>query len=165
MALGRTDVQMRLAGQFAAVWLAGLMLSARYGIQAVAASYSICTVLFSLWSLRVCLPFVACPITAYARALLWPMTLTASAVLLYLILSSTNPDHDVIDVCLAATLASIAIAISLIAQRRDLLAALSLPPGRQPGLFPESHIADSVEPGHAAVCCAGGCQPEAPSRV
>ena len=42
MALGRTDVQMRLAMQFAAVWLVGLMLSVWYGIEAVAAAYSIC---------------------------------------------------------------------------------------------------------------------------
>ena len=52
MALGRTEVQMRLAGQFAAVWFVGLMLSVWYGIEAVAATYCICSMLFSLWSLR-----------------------------------------------------------------------------------------------------------------
>jgi PST family polysaccharide transporter len=135
MALGRTDIQMRLAGQFAAVWLVGLMLSVWYGIEAVAGSYSICAVLFSLWSLRMCLPLMACSLAAYARVLLWPMALTVSAILLYLIVRPTAPHHDVINVFLAATLACIAIAISFIGQRRDLMAALSAPPEGQIALF------------------------------
>jgi O-antigen/teichoic acid export membrane protein len=127
MALGRTDVQMRLAGQFAALWLVGLMLSVWYGIEAVAAAYSICAVLFSLWSLRVCLPLVDCSLSDYMRALVWPMTLAVSATLLYWIVSSTAANHDVINVCLAVTLAISASAVALIAQRHDLLAAFSLP--------------------------------------
>ena len=77
MALGRTDVQMRLAAQFAAVWLVGFMLSVWYGIEAVAAAYSTCALCFSVWSLRVCLPLVNCSLTIYARTLLWPIALTA----------------------------------------------------------------------------------------
>ena len=88
MALGRTDVQMRLAAQFAAVWLVGLMLSVWYGIEAVAAAYSICAVLFSLWSLRVCLPLVDCSLTVYCAHTTVANALTASATLLYRIVSS-----------------------------------------------------------------------------
>jgi O-antigen/teichoic acid export membrane protein len=140
MALGRTDVQMRLALQFAAVWLVGLMVSVWYGIEAVAGAYTVCAVLFSLWSLRICLPLVGCSLKVYARALLWPVILTASAILLYLIVRSS--DNEVINICLAATLATVVIGISLIAQRRDLLAAFSLPFGRQMELLPEPPVTD-----------------------
>jgi len=126
MVLGRTDVQMRLAGQFAAVWLGGLMLSVWYGIAAVAAAYSICAVLCSFWSLRLGLPLLDCSRTDYARALLWPLTLTISATFLYRIASSTAPAHELVNVLLAATLALITSAVALIAQRRDLVAPLSL---------------------------------------
>jgi O-antigen/teichoic acid export membrane protein len=105
MALGRTDVQMRLALQFAAVWLVGLMVSVWYGIEAVAGAYTVCAVLFSLWSLRICLPLVGCSLKVYARALLWPVILTASAILLYLIVRSSG--NEVINICLAATLATV----------------------------------------------------------
>ena len=80
---------------------------------------------FSVWSLRVCLPLVNCSLTIYARTLLLPIALTASATVLYRIVSVTAPGHDVINVCLAATLATISGAVALIAQRRELLAVLS----------------------------------------
>jgi len=125
MALGRTDVQMRLALQFAAVWLVGLMLSVWFGIEAVAAAYSGCALLFSFWSMRVILPLLDCSFAVYARVFLWPMTLTASAVLVYRVVSVAAPDREVINVCLAFTLALITSAIALAAQRRDLATALS----------------------------------------
>lgn len=130
MALGRTDVQMRLAAQFAAVWVVGLMLSVCYGIEAVAAAYSVCALLFSVWSLRGCLPLVNCSFAVYARALLWPTTLSVLAILSYRLVSATGPNREVENVCLAAMLACIAIAIAVVAQRRDLIAALSHPPHR-----------------------------------
>ncbi len=46
MALGRTDVQKRLAMQFAAVWLVGLTVSVWYGIEAVAVTYTTCMCCF-----------------------------------------------------------------------------------------------------------------------
>jgi O-antigen/teichoic acid export membrane protein len=130
MALGRTDVQKRLAMQNTTVWLAALMLSVWYGIEAVAVTYSICAMLCSLWSLRITLPLLHCSLTDYARALLLPMTLTALAIVLYRIMSSTGADHEALNVCLAGVLATIASAVALLAQRRELLAALSLPPSR-----------------------------------
>jgi PST family polysaccharide transporter len=133
MALGRTEVQMRLAGQFAAVWLVGLMLSVWCGIEAVAATYCICSMLFSLWSLRVCLPLVTCSLKVYARVFLLPITVTASAIFLYRIVRLTDSDHELINVCLAATLAFIASVIALIVHRHDLLVALSLPSHPQVG--------------------------------
>jgi O-antigen/teichoic acid export membrane protein len=121
MALGRTDVQMRLAVRFAAVWLVGLMLSVWYGIEAVAAAYSVCGVLFSVWSLRVCLPLMDCSFAMYARTLLWPLAVTAAAILLYRLVSSAAPAHEVVNVALAALLAITASGLALLAQRRDLL--------------------------------------------
>ena len=100
MALGRTDVQMRLAAQFAALWLVGLILSVWYGIEAVAAAYSLCALLFTFWSLRVSLPLVGCSFRVYARAFLWPTTLTVAAVLLYRSLCSAAPDREIVNVCL-----------------------------------------------------------------
>src|SRR5579885_1892579 len=121
MALGRTDVQLRLAAQFAAVWFVGLMLSVWYGIEAVAAVYAICGVLFSAWSLRVCLPLLNCSFAMYARTLLWPLAVTAAAILLYRLVSSAAPAHEAVNVALAALLAITASGLALLAQRRDLL--------------------------------------------
>ncbi len=122
MALGRTDVQLRLAAQFAAVWFVGLMLSVWYGIEAVAAVYAICGVLFSAWSLRVCLPLLNCSFAMYARTLLWPLATTASAILLYRLVSSASPAHELMNVAFAAMLAITASGLALLAQRRDILA-------------------------------------------
>jgi hypothetical protein len=100
------------------------MVSVWYGIETVAAAYSICAMLNCLRSLQVCLPIVNCSLTVYMRVLLLPVALTASATFLYRIMGSTAPDRDVINVCLAVTLATIASAVALIAQRRRLLEAL-----------------------------------------
>lgn len=123
MTLGRTDMQMRLAAQFAGMWLVGLMLSVWYGIEAVAAVYSICGVLFSVWSLRACLPLLNCSFAMYARTLLWPLAMTASAILLYRLMSSASPAHELMNVAFAAMLAIAASGLALLAQRRDFLAA------------------------------------------
>ena len=125
MALGRTDVQMRLAGQFAALWLVGLMLSVWYGIEAVAATYSICALLFSVWSLRVCLPLVDCSFACYARVFMWPIALTVSAMLAYRMFRLTGADHDLLDLCLALMLAVVASVVLLLAQRSSLFAGLT----------------------------------------
>ena len=126
MALGRTDVQMRLAAQFAAVWIVGLMISVWYGIAAVATTYSICALLFSAWSLRMCLPLVNCSFSVYARILLLPTALTALSILLYSIIRAPGVAHECANVCLAAVLSFITSIVAMIAQRRDLLGALSL---------------------------------------
>ena len=76
------------------VWLVGLMLSVWYGIEAVATTYSICVLLFSLWSLRISLPLVNCSFAAYARLFMWPMALTVWAMLGYRLLSSPGADHN-----------------------------------------------------------------------
>ena len=98
--------------------------------------------LFSVWSLRVCLPLVDCSFTAYFRALLLPMTLTISSILVYQVVGSIAPDHEVMNACLAAVLAFITSAIALVCQRRDLLAGLSLPLHYQVDLLAKSHIPD-----------------------
>jgi O-antigen/teichoic acid export membrane protein len=126
MALGRTDVQMRLAAQFAAIWLAGLMISVWYGIEAVAAAYTVCTVLFSLWSLLVCLPFVNCSLNSYRKALLRPIVLTAFAASAYSIFRFTTPDNELLNIFLAIALEIIVIAISIITERRSIIDFLTL---------------------------------------
>lgn len=126
MALGRTDVQMRLAWQFATFWLVGLMASVAHGIEAVAAAYTICGLLFSMWSLRICLPLVNCSFNVYARILLLPTALTALSILVYSIIKAPSAGHEFANVCLAAFLSLITISFAMIAQRRDLSDAWSL---------------------------------------
>jgi PST family polysaccharide transporter len=125
MALGRTDIQIRLAAQFAALWIAGLMISVWYGIAAVATTYSILALLFSAWSLRICLPVVNCSLTAYARLFVWPMALTICAMLAYRVLSSPGADHNALNVGIAMSLALLVTVVALLAQRHALVAALT----------------------------------------
>ena len=129
LALGRTDVQMRLAAQFAAFWLVGLMLSLWYGIEAVAAAYSVVALAFSLlWSLRVGLPLVNCSLAAYARCLRWPVNLdrvgNPPVPLSYRTSSSTGATKRRFS--LAAALAGRAIAAAFVARATRLLLALSV---------------------------------------
>lgn len=132
MALGRTDVQVRLAAQFAAIWIVGLMISVWYGIAAVATTYSICALLFSAWSLRKCLPLVNCSFAAYARLFVWPMALTVWAILAYRVLRSPGVDHNAFNVGIAMTLALIVTVVALLAQRRALVAALTVSASSSP---------------------------------
>ena len=125
MALGRTDIQKRLAMQYAIFWLSGLMVSVWYGIEAVAAAYTVCALLFPFWSLRITLPLVNCTPTAYVRTLIWPLTLTVSVILLYRIVRLPSPDHDFVNVCIAAVLTVFTSVAALLIQRRELLAAVA----------------------------------------
>ncbi|MBS0267230.1 MAG: lipopolysaccharide biosynthesis protein [Planctomycetes bacterium] len=132
MALGRTDVQIRLAAQFAVVWIAGLTMSVWYGLEAVAMTYSVCALLFSAWSLRICLPLLDCSFASYARLFMWPMALTVVAMIGYRVLSSPEADHNALNVGIAMTLALIVTVIALLVQRRALVAALTMSAANSP---------------------------------
>ena len=80
MALGRTDLQMKLAFQCSVLWIPAVLLTVWHGIAAVAVSYSLCMLLFSLWSLSISLPLIGCTASAYARALLWPAVIAIGSV-------------------------------------------------------------------------------------
>jgi O-antigen/teichoic acid export membrane protein len=114
MALGRTDLQMRLAAQFAVLWFLGLLASLWYGIEAVALTYSVCSFIFSLWSLRACLPLLGCSLANYGRELLWPAATTGAGILIYLLLAPIGQGHEGVDTLLAGGVAGFAILGSLL---------------------------------------------------
>ena len=125
MALGRTDVQMRLAAQFASVWLIGLLSSLWFGVEAVAATYSVFSILFSFWSLRVGLPLLNCSFRVYIRALALPGALTFFGILAYSFIRKDLPHSEIISICSAFMIASVASVIGLFALRREFMAALT----------------------------------------
>lgn len=125
MAIGRTDVQMRLAMQMAIFWFIGLILSVSYGIYAVAMAYSVCSILYIIWSLYVCLPLIGCNFRDYMKALFWPVSLSAGGGVLYLLAHANFKSGDFISISVAAFLTFAVIAICAFIQRGELKAALA----------------------------------------
>lgn len=123
MAIGRTDIQMRLAIQLAVLWLIGLIISVPHGIVAVAATYSICSCLYICWSLYICLPLIGCSFRDYTLALFWPAVLTIGGTLAYLLVSRDFEVNSVINILIAATLTVTVIVSAAILQRKELKAA------------------------------------------
>jgi PST family polysaccharide transporter len=124
MALGRTDLQLKLAVTSAVGWFLCLIGSVWWGIDGVALANSLWTILFALWSLHVVLPLIGCRMSAYLRAMLWPAGLSGIAMALYLLLEPEGDAHDLAESLLAAGLAAATIGITLFIQRADLLKTL-----------------------------------------
>jgi PST family polysaccharide transporter len=131
MALGRTDVQMRLAIKMAVFWLAGLAVSVSHGIAAVAGAYTVFSLVFVMWSLYVSLPLIGCSFAEYVRALVWPVVLSLAGVLGYVVagkgMEGTNPAN----IAIAAALTLAAIAAAAFIQKDELKAALFFSPSKQ----------------------------------
>lgn len=124
MALGRTDLQMKLAFRFSVLWVLAVLLTVWHGIAAVAAAYSVCVLLFAVWSLSICLPLIGCTASAYARALLWPAVIAIGSVVSYETLAAGLGLAELGKVALAAILGLLSASLSLIAQRSELRTAL-----------------------------------------
>lgn len=125
MAIGRTDVQARVALQTTAVSLVGLLVSVWFGIEAIAATYSACAILCTWWSLRIYLPLIGCSLAEYSMTIGQPVALTATSGLVYFVIEKSG-GNEWQNMAIAAAVAACSIFIGLANQRNKIILAFKL---------------------------------------
>lgn len=83
LAIGRPEVQLRLTTQSSVIWLACLGIFVWFGLAAIALAYTVFTLAFAVWSLRIILPLLGCSFTDYAKAIGGQVILAVVAVAAY----------------------------------------------------------------------------------
>ena len=120
MALGRTDIQVRLATLTALLWLAAMLASIWFGIDAVAISYSICIILMLAWTLRHALPILNCSASTYLQGLRGPIVVAAIDTALYYFGSAQLQNNNWWQVGLATAIVAVSLLASFALQRVEL---------------------------------------------
>ena len=125
LAIGRPDVQLRLASQSMILWVLCLLGSVWFGLSVVAISYTVFTLLFSAWTLRVMLPLLDCRLRDYLNAVGAQIVLALVAASIYRLLLAQWPLSDLAAISLAIAMAAICVAGSVIVDRKQLILAVS----------------------------------------
>jgi len=92
-AMGRTGTRLQLTAEFTALWTVAAIVSAQFGIVAIAATFSAVSLLYLPRSLSVLLKRIQCSQLEYAKALLWPIVAAAGIVAVHLLLTRVIFDH------------------------------------------------------------------------
>lgn len=120
MAMGRTDIQVRLATLTAGLWMAAMCASIWFGIEIVAISYSVCILVMFVWTLRQALPILNCTVELYLRCLHGPLLVATLDTLLYYFGSSQLPNLYLSQIGLAAAIVIGSLLASFVIQRVEL---------------------------------------------
>ena len=126
MAIGRSDITLRLAVENCILWISALLISVSFGIDWVAIAYDIVVILYIPRSIILTLPLIGVPYFTYVRSMLIPIVVTAICVLGYLEINHLAGIGDWGKLFIAAGLSITATAVSAIAQMRPLLADIAL---------------------------------------
>lgn len=124
MVLGRTDLQKTLSFQFLILWITLLLFTLRYGIFAVAITYTLSELAFSIWALTKILPLIGCTPLSYYKTVICPLLASILAVLLFAIIASTVETGNLGLVLTLGSLALVTIFVAFYAQRADLSVAI-----------------------------------------
>jgi O-antigen/teichoic acid export membrane protein len=125
LAIGRPDVQLRLTMQATVLWMICLSGSVWYGLYAIAIAYTVSTLAFSVWSLRVMLPLLGCSFQDYSKAVGGQIILAIAAAVSYRMIIRLWEMNDLSAIILAISLASGCVLGSFIFSYRNLLAGLN----------------------------------------
>lgn len=120
MVVGRTDIQRKLSSQFSILWLGSMISTVWFGIMAVASSYTICVVVFSVWSLRTTLPIMQCPAIDYARSYAAPLLTSGLAVTIYKLFAINSSLSDIALIGIVAILSGLATVAAYLLQRDQI---------------------------------------------
>lgn len=126
MALGRTDVQVRLNTEFLVALAIALLLCAPHGIVWAVMGYSAVVFLYFPRYLALIMPLLGCPAAAYLRTLAVPVVMTLSCVALYIELTYTMVTGDWQQMFLGGALALLGIVSSALIQYRALFGEVEL---------------------------------------
>lgn len=124
LAIGRPDVQLRLTMQSTVLWMIFLFGSVWFGLYAIAIAYTVSTLAFSVWSLRVMLPLVGCSFLDYTKAVGGQVILAIVAAGIYRMITHTWVMTDMSAIMLAIALAGGCVLSSFILAHRDISAGL-----------------------------------------
>ena len=120
MALGRTDIQLRLNTEFCALFAAALLVFSRFGITWAVATYSIMVFLYFPRFIMLTLPRLDCPRTAYLRVNIIPIVISMLCIMTYVNVTRSLPDSDWTYLLLSGVIAFLGIVASALAQYRTL---------------------------------------------
>jgi PST family polysaccharide transporter len=120
MALGRTDIQMRLNTEFCALFAAALLVFSGFGIIYAVATYSIMVFLYFPRFLMLTLPRLDCSRTAYLRIIIAPIAITMACIITYVNLTKSLIATDWTYLLLSGGIAILGIAVSALVQCRTL---------------------------------------------
>ncbi|PLL10638.1 hypothetical protein C0V75_20145 [Tabrizicola sp. TH137] len=121
LAIGRPDIQFKLTVHSTVLWMACLLSSVWFSLTAVAIAFTVSTLVFSLWSLRVMLPLVGCSFRDYGKAVGGQIFVGAVAVAIYAAIALTWPMTDVESIFVAMSLAGLCVLGSFLVQWKRIL--------------------------------------------
>jgi O-antigen/teichoic acid export membrane protein len=119
-ALGRTDLQLRTAIEYAVLWLLALLVAVAWGLVAAAVCYSVCGLLYQLRYFRLVLPVLGLSGRSYLAAYAVPCIATAAGMALYAALARAYTLADWAHVALMLAIAALAVVGGGLAQWQSL---------------------------------------------
>lgn len=121
LAIGRPEVQLKLTTQSSVLWLICLGGSVWFGLSTIALAYTLFTLAFSVWSLRVILPLLGCSLTDYYKAIGGQIVLAIVAAAAYRTIVYIWPMDDAGAIGLAIVCALVCVLGSAGIQMKSIL--------------------------------------------
>lgn len=119
-ALGNTGTRLRLTFEFTLLWAIAALLSAQFGLIAVATMFSVVSVLYLPRSLTLLLKRLQCSLLDYLRALSGPVLVSLAVVACHLLITRLAQLNNWQEVAVAVVEILAAYAALLVFGRRDI---------------------------------------------
>jgi len=116
MALGHTGAQVRQTTEQGIIWIITMFSTIWFGLEALVIAYSVVFFLYSPRILMLTLPFIDCSFKEYIRAIVTPIIMTISCIIIYIVLQDTFQQSMIMQFVTAAVLAIIGITASVLLQ-------------------------------------------------
>lgn len=126
MAVGRTDVRLRMAIEFSALWVIVLLSTAHFGIQAIAIGLLLAFLAYYPRFLFLFLRPIECPISEYLKALVVPLCVSIAIALMHVALRPHVSLTPLLETASAVLESLIAYGVIGLLLRRRLSAALAV---------------------------------------
>ncbi len=120
MALGRTDIQLRMNTEFCILFAAALLVFARFGIAWAVVAYSLAVFCYFPRLLMLTLPRLECTPFTYLRTLVVPVVITTVCVMLYVNATEPLPADNWIRLLLGGGIAVLGMTAGALIQYRTL---------------------------------------------
>ncbi len=120
MALGRTDIQLRLNTEFCIFFAAALLVFTRFGIAWAVVAYTLAVFFYFPRILMLTLPRLECPLSDYLRTLAVPVIVTMVCIMLYINTTQSLAPDNWIRVLLGGGIAVLGITAGALTQYRTL---------------------------------------------
>jgi len=126
LVLGRAEIRLRTTVEFGVIWIVVLLVSIRFGLEAAAMMYNITVILYVPRTLGLVLPLIECAVSAYARAILIPVGITALCIASYELIQRCVAMGDVSLLVMGGMLATLGVVSSGLLQRRAIITEMAL---------------------------------------